>query len=429
MFTKKYRQQKIQDMVGSLNVRTSLTSLIENKKIPNTLILSGDNGIGKTSMAYALAYELMCGCGEDVCDVCNDLKSQLWDYKDKALTGVYEFDLGKNRDDLYVDSVLDVFRFSGRKVVILDEIQNLSQMNMTKFLKSFERIDEDTYVIICTTELYKLNTGITSRCEEFELTPPNTMELSTYLESICRAEGVNYARDGIYMIAKMKHRVRDAINSLETIINISGEVFIENVREYFGKSDYHYPIEFLKATKESSPYSLLYLLQDIKEKLGLYKFTTALKEMLVDSVYAKYGIKPLFMGEEDSNVLKRTIALFSTEELTEILKEIGKLQNRSNIDREILLINLAFGLSNGSFMKKVGVEEEKKARKKGSQEGMFEDKDLTKLNLNSVNGFTLDSDGQLGNEESKSSIQDTIIIDSEEILNIMPNLFKGEVEK
>lgn len=426
MFNKKYRQRKIQDMIGSLNVRTSLTTLLENKKLPNAIILSGDNGIGKTSMAYSIAYELRCGCGSPVCEICNEAIEQLWEYREKSLTGIYEFDLGKNRDETYVDNVLDVFRFAGKKIIILDEIQNLSQMNMTKFLKSFEKLDEDTYIIICTTELYKLNTGITSRCEVFELTPPSTVELAAYLESICRAEGVNYARDGVYMIAKMKHRVRDAVNSLETIINISGEVHAETVRDYFGKSNYENAIEFLKASKQSSPYALLYLLQSIKESVGLYKFTSSLKEMLIDSVYARYGIKPLFMSEDDSNVLKKTISLFTTEELTEILKEVGRLQNRSNIDREIILINLGFALSNGSLMKKVGVTEEKKVRKQNEQKHMLGERDLSQQEHMGTVGFTLDTGGELGNSDEIDP-QKVQIVDENEILNIVGNLFKGGV--
>ena len=415
-------------MIGSLSTRTNLTALIENKKLPNALILSGDNGIGKTSMAYALALEIMCGCGEPDCEICKEITEQLWEYRDRALTGVYEFDLGKNRDDNYVDNVLDVFRISGKKVIILDEIQNLSQMNMTKFLKSFERVEEDTYVIICTTELYKLNTGIVSRCEVFELTPPNTLELASYLETICRLEHVEHSREAIYIIAKMKYRVRDAISSLETIININGRVTAEGVREYFGKSNYDYPTKYLTACKNTSPYALLFLLKEIKEDIGLYKFTVALKEMLVDAIYARYGISPLFMNEAESAELRKVISNFTTEEITEILRDVGRLQNRSNLDREIILINLGFALSNGSLLKKVSLDEEKKVSKATQEQNMLSDNVSLVKSVDSLNGFTLETQSEINDEVVEKS---TRIVDAPEILGQLNNIFGydgGEID-
>jgi DNA polymerase-3 subunit gamma/tau len=423
MFDKKYRPREIEDMIGSLNVRTSLTTLIKNGKLPNAIILTGDNGIGKTSIAYNLAIKIICGCGKDDCEICKEIKEQLWNYKERSLTNVYEFDLAKDKEDIYVDSIMDVFRISGRKVVILDEIQQLSNTNMSKFLKSFEKLDEETYVIICTTALYKLDSGIISRCEVFEMQAPNTFELAAYLETICRMEGVQFERQAIYAIALTKYRVRDALKSLETIISINNSARMKDVMEYFGKSDKSYPIKFLKACKESSPYALLFLLKDIKEDIGLYKFTVALKETLVDSIYSRYGVKPTFSSDEDNKELKVLTSLFTAEELSYLLKQVDRMNSKSNTDREIVLINLGFALSNGNLMNKSGINEEKKFLKKSSETNMLsEDVDL-KETLEVPKGFTIETKSELSDGKKSKNLNQQVIVEDLESLKFLDGLF------
>ena len=427
MFTRKYRQRRIEDMIGSTNVRLSLTRLLEKGKLPNTLVLSGDNGIGKTSMAYALAYQIMCGCGEPDCPICTPIAEQLWGNKSGTMTDVYEFDLGKDRDERFVDNVLDVFRIAGKKVIILDEIQNLSQMNMTKFLKTFENVSEDTYLIICTTELYKLNAGIVSRCDVFELKPPTTIELATYLEAICRMEEVNFTREGVYVLANLKYRVRDAVNTLETIIDIYGKVHIEDVREYFGKEDSDLVLKFLEYCKESSPYAIMELLKDVKEKVGIYKFTQSLKETLVDCVYVRYGVTPLFLNSEQIELLKTVVGKFTTEELTEIMARMERFQGKSNLDKEVLLINLAFAISNGSLLKKVGVEEEKNVTRRLETPELNEDVILGSLEVDNgpPSDFRLDSPAELGNSPTNAPTPPDLVIDNESgVLDALESIFQ-----
>lgn len=401
-FTAKYRPKRIEDMIGSTNIRHSLTTLLEKNRMPNSVILAGDNGIGKTSMAYSLAYNLICGCGEKDCPKCPPIEKQLWGRQRVGFTDVYEFDLGKDRDDRFVDSVLDTFKISGRKVIILDEIQNLSQMNMTKFLKTFENLGEDTYLIICTTELYKLNNGIISRCQSFELTPPSPTELAGYLESVCRTEGVRFERPAVYTLAKLKYRVRDALRTLETVIDVYGKVYSEDVRKYFGKGDSDLAIQYLKSCKEDSPYRILDLIQKVKEGEGLFKFTESLKETLLDTVYLKYNIKPDFLSDTQVSEVRAMLNKFTSEEITLILARFDRFGGRSNLDREIALVNLAFSISNGTLFKKVGVEEEVKVKKEDSKPKL-KDGNTSKGEVKRLNkGFTFDSPSTLeGAKEDK----------------------------
>lgn len=413
-----FRPKSIEKMIGSTSVRTTLSTLVKKDKVPNILIFHGDNGIGKTTLAYALTHDIMCGCNEEVCDV----RNQLWHRHDLSLqTNIYEVDLGKDRDEAFIDNIVDLFRIKGKKVIILDEIQNISKINMTKFLKTMDNIDKDTYLIICTTELYRLDNGIVSRSEVFTLNPPSVVELATHLETICRYLNVRFSRNAIMLIAKNKYRVRDALRTLETIVDTYGNVEIEGVREYFGKVGIENQMKFLNACRKDSPYDLLFLLNDIQQQEGMYNFTEGFKEFLLNGVYIQNGIKPPQYLEEEISDIYHTLKHFSLDELSEIIYRIENMPQKTNIDRQIAFVCLGLDINKGNLLNKINKVENKKAEIK-----QFEPKlgnDLIIENTNS--SFTLESESSLPDLENKKEVKNKKInlgMDSESI----KSLFEGD---
>lgn len=425
-FNQRFRPMTIETVIGSLPVRTALTTLLDKEKLPQCIIFNGDNGIGKTSLAYATTHRLMCGCDKEISDC--EVKRQLWGREDLSLsTNIYEIDLGKNRDDLFIDNVVDLFRIRGKKVIILDEIQNLSKINMTKFLKTMDNIDEETYLIICTTELHKLDTGIISRSEVFTLSPPSVIELATHLEMICRVTNNKFSREAIMLIAKSKYRVRDAIRSLETILDVYGEVTVEGVREYFGKMGVEEQLKYLKSCKNNSPYEMLFLLNEIQQTTGMYNFTEGFKEFMLNAVYIKNGIRPQQYLDEEVQEIYELLTDFNMEELSEILYRINRMPQKTNIDRQIGFVNLGLAISGGKLLNKLDLVESRKAEVK-----YFEPELDTSLKLgNEVqqNSFTLNSPAT-NPENIEESPTPKIDLFSDDDLEAIKEIFnqKGEVE-
>ena len=77
LLTQKYRPRKFQDVIGQDNAISFLKDLLSQKQQPNSMILEGTYGTGKTTLARIYANVLNClnpkdgePCGE--CFVCKD---------------------------------------------------------------------------------------------------------------------------------------------------------------------------------------------------------------------------------------------------------------------------------------------------------------------------------------------------------------------
>lgn len=140
----KLRPTKLSDIIGQKHLVGKdkvLYNLVKNKKI-FSMILYGNPGIGKTSIAYALVNELGC--------------------KFRLLNAVVN-----NKSDF--DIVIEEAKMYGELVLIVDEIH---RMNKDKQDILLPFIENGTIILIGLTTsnpYYKINPAIRSRCQIFEL--------------------------------------------------------------------------------------------------------------------------------------------------------------------------------------------------------------------------------------------------------------------
>ena len=188
----KIRPTKLDDIIGQSHLVGKgkvLRNLVDNKKL-FSLILYGNPGIGKTSIAYALVNEL--------------------GVRYRFLNAVVN-----NKSDF--DQVIEEAKMYGELVIIVDEIH---RMNKDKQDILLPYIENGTIILIGLTTsnpYYKINPAIRSRVQIFELHPLNKKELIDGLnKTIEKLPKIKIDKESIDKIATLSSGdYRAALNLLE----------------------------------------------------------------------------------------------------------------------------------------------------------------------------------------------------------------------
>lgn len=236
-FYRKYRPQKLAEIVGQEHVRRTFLNTLKKGGLTHAYIFSGTRGTGKTSTARIIARALNCvnpaqdgePCNE--CDICAD-----------ALTGrlidLIEIDAASNRG---IDEIRDlkekiVFAPSRAKakIYVIDEVHMLTKEAFNALLKTLEEPPEHAYFILATTEAHKVPETILSRCQRFDFHRIETGEIAKHLAKIAEQEEIKAETDALELIARQSAGgMRDAIGMLEQL-GSGGEITTQLVAESLG---------------------------------------------------------------------------------------------------------------------------------------------------------------------------------------------------
>lgn len=229
----KYRPQQLKDVVGQKKVISSILSASRKKEIPHSIILTGIQGTGKTTIARIIAKILNCEnpINGEPCNQCNTCKS----ISDSQNSDIVELDAASERgiDDIRnIRNISELMPMFGKcRVFIIDEAHDLTQSAMDAILKKLEETPEKVYFIFCTTAIYKLPKTVQSRCVIYRLWMVDANTIFSLLKSICDKEKIEYTEEGLIDAAKIgAGSVRDSISIIETLrqIGISKETVYEN---------------------------------------------------------------------------------------------------------------------------------------------------------------------------------------------------------
>lgn len=103
-----------------------------------------------------------------------------------------------------------------KKVYIIDEVHMLSSSAFNALLKTLEEPPEHIVFILATTELQKLPSTITSRCQRFDFRRISTDDIAERLEFIAVKEDISLTHEAAKLIGRLSQGgMRDAISLLE----------------------------------------------------------------------------------------------------------------------------------------------------------------------------------------------------------------------
>ncbi len=225
---RKYRPSVFADVIGQEHVTVPLSNALSSGRTHHAYLFSGPRGCGKTSSARIMARSLNCEkgptptpCGE--CQSCKDLVAngpgsidviEL----DAATHGLVD-DARDLRDKAFFAPVNSKY-----KIYIIDEAHQLGPGAANALLKVVEEPPPHVIFIFATTEPEKLISTIRSRTHHypFRLVPPGI--LTSHLEKICAAEGVEIAKGVLPLVVRASGgSVRDALSVLGQLLAGAGK--------------------------------------------------------------------------------------------------------------------------------------------------------------------------------------------------------------
>src|SRR5262245_57202321 len=249
----RYRPQVFSDLVGQEHVSQVLTRAIESGRVAQAYLFTGARGVGKTTTARILAKALNCERrasgkqkGADPCNACTSCT----EITSGVSLDVAEIDGASNRGIADVQALREKVRFAptgGRwRVVIIDEVHQLSNDAFAALLKTLEEPPPHLVFIFATTDPQKLPDTIRSRTQRFDFARVPLRKVVARLRDIVTREAadpeglrVELSEGAALLIAqKSEGSMRDAVSALDQVVS-AGESKIDEdlVRRVLGIPD------------------------------------------------------------------------------------------------------------------------------------------------------------------------------------------------
>ena len=222
---RKYRPQKLEEIVGQEHIKKALANAINMDKIAHAYLFTGPRGTGKTSTARIFAKSLNCKNGPTV-NPCGECENCI-DITNSVPMDVIEIDAASNRKVEDAQNILEKVMYapvnSRYKIYIIDEVHMLSTTAFNALLKTLEEPPKNVIFILATTEVHKVLDTIKSRCQRFDFRRITTDDIVKHLRMISDKEKINITDDALFTIAKNSAGgMRDSIALLDQLSVLDG---------------------------------------------------------------------------------------------------------------------------------------------------------------------------------------------------------------
>jgi DNA polymerase-3 subunit gamma/tau len=278
---RKYRSKSLDEVIGQSHVTDILRRSLAQGRIAHAYLLTGPRGVGKTSIARILAYEI------------NKLPYD----EDATNLDIIEIDAASNNG---VEDVRDLREkvqiapvAAAKKVYIIDEVHMLSKQAFNALLKTLEEPPAHAVFILATTDVDKLPATIISRTQRFSFRAITPRDAATHLKSIAEKEKINIDDEALELIAiRGDGSFRDSISLLDQLRGLTDEktkITRELIEQSLGLAPATFISQLLEAY-ESKDLKAIVTLLDESEKNGIQP--NVISSQLIVAVRSLIADKP-----------------------------------------------------------------------------------------------------------------------------------------
>ncbi|MGC9148350.1 MAG: replication factor C small subunit [Sulfolobales archaeon] len=218
LWTEKYRPRSLKEVVNQKEIVARLMKFVEEKNMPH-LLFAGPPGVGKTTVALALARDL---------------------YGENYHRYVLETNASDERGIEVIRTKIKEFARTAVpegvafKIVILDEADNMTADAQQALRRLMEMYVDTTRFILLANFPSKIIEPIQSRCAVFRFMPLNKEDVVERLKYIAKNEKVDYEEEALETIYEISEGdMRKAINILQASAAL-GKVTVEVVYKVVG---------------------------------------------------------------------------------------------------------------------------------------------------------------------------------------------------
>jgi DNA polymerase-3 subunit delta' len=191
-------------LYGYANTLNELSNLYIQKKLPRKILLSGPNGIGKSTFSYHLINYIFSLNEKNNYDLknlkINETNRSFNLVKKNCHPNFHLIELGDEKKIIEIDQIRKMINFCNKssfnnceKIVLIDNIEKLNKNSVNALLKIVEEQNNNIYFILILDSNKKILNTLKSRCIKFNLflTSKKSIEIANLITNTNISEMIN----------------------------------------------------------------------------------------------------------------------------------------------------------------------------------------------------------------------------------------------
>ena len=241
LWVEKYRPSNLDTYIGNDQLKSKVAVYLESGDLPH-LLLYGKAGTGKTTLAKLLVNNIEC------------------DYLYINASDENNVETVRSK----VKNFASTMGFKDYKVIILDECDYITPNAQAALRNLMETFSKHCRFILTCNFVERIIDPIQSRCQTFQVIPPNKNDVAKHLHNILSQESVDYDREDLAILVNSGYPdIRRVINGAQRQ-SVDGKLVID--KQSIVENDYKLKLlEILeKQDKKSAFNNVRQLMADAK---------------------------------------------------------------------------------------------------------------------------------------------------------------------